>query len=221
MEEASDERTPSTAEARGRARREQVLAAAAAVFSRRGFHGSSVAELAKQAGMSVGHIYHYFENKDAIIEALVDREMARRPGILAELAGADGVGPGVLDRLAGEVQRVLDREQAALWLETLAEAARNPRIAVKLRSADAIARERLARGVAARLPGLGERELSDRVEAIAAIFQGLAVRAVYQPGLDRDTVVRTIRLALRELLGGPDTSASPRRPESRQEGRET
>ena len=30
-------------------------------------------ELAKRAGMSVGHIYHYFANKEAIIEAIVER----------------------------------------------------------------------------------------------------------------------------------------------------
>jgi hypothetical protein len=90
------------------------------------------------------------------------------------------------------VERHLDRGRAALWLEMLAEADRNPRIAVKLHSADVASRDRMTQAVSGRLAGLGQREVADRVEAIAATFQGLIARAVHHP--DRDCLV------LRELL---------------------
>src|SRR3981189_2443761 len=139
----------SAATMRNRARRDQILSAAAKCFVENGFHGSSMAELAKRAGMSVGHIYHYFDSKDAIIEAIVDKDIEEAPGILDDFSGAEGGGAGMMDRPDETVERHLDRDRAALRLEILAEAARNPRIAAKVHSADAIARNRLIQA----LPG--------------------------------------------------------------------
>jgi len=175
-----------------------------------GFHGSSMAELAKRAGMSVGHVYHYYESKDAIIEAIVDRDVEEAPGMLDDFSGADDVVAAMMDRLDETVERHLDRDRAALRLEILAEAARNPRIAAKLHSADAVARNRMIQALSGRLSSLGPREVADRVEAIAAIFQGLIVRAVHNPDLDRDAFGRTAHLVLRELLTN-DTTAAPQR----------
>ena len=61
--------------------------AAMKCFVENGFHGSSMAELAKRAGMSVGHICHYYESKDAIIEAIVDRDIEEAPGMLDDFSG--------------------------------------------------------------------------------------------------------------------------------------
>ena len=52
------------------ARREQVLCAAADCFRRKGYHGAGMAEISRTAGMSAGHIYNYFESKEAIIESI-------------------------------------------------------------------------------------------------------------------------------------------------------
>ena len=198
--------TPSAAMQRNRARRDQILSAAADLFGQSGFHGSSVAELAKRAGMSVGHIYHYFENKDAIIEALVDREVEKLPGMFDEFYAGDDALAALMDRIDDAVDR-LDLDRTPLRLEILAEAARNPKIAEKLHSADAGSRRRLARLVSERLAGLSEREVADRVEAIAATFWGLIFRAVHNPHLDHDAIVRTTRLVLRQLLTNDGSEA--------------
>ena len=60
-------------------RRRQVLDAAQALFKQHGFHSTSMAQIAAEAGMSVGHIYRYFDNKEAVITAIVaqDLEQAR------------------------------------------------------------------------------------------------------------------------------------------------
>ena len=57
-------------------RREQVLDAAEVCFRAEGFHGASMARLAAAAKMSVGHIYQYFDSKDAIIVALCERRFS-------------------------------------------------------------------------------------------------------------------------------------------------
>jgi AcrR family transcriptional regulator len=191
---------------RNRARRDQILSAAADLFGENGFHGSSMAELAKRARMSVGHIYHYFENKDAIVEALVDREVEQLPGMFDEFYPGDDALATLLARIDDAVDR-LDLDRTPLRLEILAEAARNPRIAEKLHSADAASRRRLARLVSGRLADLSEREVADRVEAVAATFWGLTFRAVHNPYLDRDAVVRTTGLVLRQLLTNDGSEA--------------
>ena len=56
---------------RAEVRRQQVLDAAAQCFRASGFHGASMAEIARTAGMSPGHIYNLFANKDDIISAIV------------------------------------------------------------------------------------------------------------------------------------------------------
>jgi TetR/AcrR family transcriptional repressor of uid operon len=199
----------SAASQRNHARRDQILSAATNLFGEKGFHGSSMAELAKRAGMSVGHIYHYFESKDAIVEALVDREMQHMPGVLDASVCADDMVAAMMDGLEETAEHHLDRDRTALWLEMLAEAARNPRIARKLHSADVASRDRMTQAVSERLAGLGQREVADRVEAIGATFEGLIARAVHNPDLDRDTVVRTTRLVLRELLTNNTTVVPP------------
>ena len=193
------EAAPSAAMQRNLGRCDQILSAAAELFGENGFHGSSMAELAKRARMSVGHIYHYFENKDAIIEALVDREVEALPGMFDESYPGDDALTTLLARIDDAVDR-LDLDRTPLRLEILAEAARNPRIADKLNSADEASRRRLAKLISGRIAGLTEREVSDRVEAIAATFWGLTFRAVHNPYLDRDAIVRTMRLVVGQLL---------------------
>lgn len=51
-------------------KREAILAAALSLFAERGFHGTSVPDLAKKAGVGTGTIYRYFDNKEALVNVL-------------------------------------------------------------------------------------------------------------------------------------------------------
>ncbi len=51
-------------------KRDLILAAALTLFAERGFHGTAVPLLASEAGVGAGTIYRYFENKEAIVNAL-------------------------------------------------------------------------------------------------------------------------------------------------------
>ena len=71
-------------------RRAQILDAAISCFAKRGFHQASMHDISAEAGISVGLIYRYFENKEAVISAMADRhkkEIQRIVGTRA--AGAD------------------------------------------------------------------------------------------------------------------------------------
>lgn len=52
---------------------EAILAAALDLFVERGFHGTSVPSVADKAGVASGTIYHYFDSKEALVNALYRR----------------------------------------------------------------------------------------------------------------------------------------------------
>src|SRR5213082_801548 len=54
-------------------RRTQILDAAVVCFAKHGFHQASMHDISTEAGISVGLIYRYFENKEAVISAMADR----------------------------------------------------------------------------------------------------------------------------------------------------
>jgi TetR/AcrR family fatty acid metabolism transcriptional regulator len=51
-------------------RRRQILAAATRVFARKGFHACRVGDIAKEAGVAYGLMYHYFSSKDELLETI-------------------------------------------------------------------------------------------------------------------------------------------------------
>jgi AcrR family transcriptional regulator len=57
------------------ARREQILEGALKVFARKGLAAARVAEIAAEAGISQGLVYHYFGGKDDIFTAILERSL--------------------------------------------------------------------------------------------------------------------------------------------------
>lgn len=55
---------------------ERVLDAAEALFAERGYEGTSLREIARQAGIQQPGLYNYFENKQALYAAVLDRALA-------------------------------------------------------------------------------------------------------------------------------------------------
>jgi TetR/AcrR family fatty acid metabolism transcriptional regulator len=51
-------------------KRQQLLWAAVRVFARKGFHASRVGDIAEEAGVAHGLLYHYFKSKDEVLEAV-------------------------------------------------------------------------------------------------------------------------------------------------------
>lgn len=72
------------------ARRRQILTAAKSVFAEQGFQASTMADVAKAAGVSYGAVYWYFPAKDELFQALMEmEEEALRARMAASLDGVD------------------------------------------------------------------------------------------------------------------------------------
>jgi AcrR family transcriptional regulator len=184
------------------ARRRQILDAAAHCFRRYGFHASSMAQIAKEAGMSVGHIYRYFVGKEEIIGAIVREDVE---DILEKMADfpleSANIKANLIERCAEGAMKASDPEQAALMIEISAEAARNPKVWTVVKEGDrqlsAKMREIIA--IAVGRP-ITPDDLEARVEMFHLIFQGMGLRTVVNAEIDRQAQLRLVIMAINAIL---------------------
>lgn len=68
-------------------RRDEIMAAAKEVFAAKGFHATTIADIAKRAGLAYGSVYWYFDSKDDLFHALMAvQEQALRSHVRSALA---------------------------------------------------------------------------------------------------------------------------------------
>ncbi len=88
------------------ARREQVLACAVRVFSRKGYHATTVSDIIEEAGVARGTFYLYFKSKRAIFDELLDDYLKALLGQIRRVDLSEGADPPVRQML-GNMERVL------------------------------------------------------------------------------------------------------------------
>lgn len=193
-----------TEHTRAEARRQQILCAAAHCFREHGFHGASIAQISKTAGMSAGHIYHYFDNKESIIAAIVAQDLENLLMLTARLRAAEDIHQAMIDHVVEGVSQQLDPFTATLKLEIVAEAARNPRIAEIVGNADLVCRNSLTQTLRAGRLAAGHDDdpatLDGLVETVATLFDGMIIRAIRNPDLNRDLLIRNVQSILSHLI---------------------
>src|SRR5437773_4612586 len=79
-------------------RRAQILSVAKGVFTRRGYHAANVAHICQAAKIGRGTLYQYFDNKRAVLLALLEDVEARIQKVLASRPELKGVAAGRLTR---------------------------------------------------------------------------------------------------------------------------
>ncbi len=183
-------------------RRERIIDAASACVRKAGFHAASMAHIAKAAGLSVGQIYRDFDNKEAIIAALVERRVADLRETFAQLNSEPGDLLGaMIARLPQNIDHCLGEDRISLDLEILAEAVRNPRVGQIVRRAEAnqmaIAVQLLSR---LRKPDWSDQDFEVRAELLHVLFEGVQARAVRRPDLDRAALVHGFARLITETL---------------------
>ena len=165
-------------------RRAQILDAALVCFAKRGFHQASMHDISAEAGISVGLIYRYFENKDAVISAMADRHKTEIHEVLERAQQA----PTLLESLeilfTAHCCEDAPQLVSAFVVDLYAEASRNPHVADLVRDVlqtamdgvtDLIAR---SPEVGSAADGLKPHELA---ELIFAVSRGMLMRDVLQP----------------------------------------
>ncbi|PWC14426.1 TetR family transcriptional regulator [Brenneria roseae subsp. americana] len=167
-----------TKTARIHARRDQIVKAARLCFRRSGFHGAGMAEIAKHAQLSVGQVYRYFENKDAIIEEIVSRIVNNKLQLLTQTGDHT---PRMIQKLSTRIMPESDdtrEDDQALMLEVTAEATRSPRVAAILQEADSRLFQQASTLLQQRYPQLTPPQIAARVELMAVLSEGTTFRSV-------------------------------------------
>jgi TetR/AcrR family transcriptional regulator, fatty acid metabolism regulator protein len=70
-------------------RRKAILKAAVKVFADKGYHGCRISDVANEAGVAYGLVYHYFGNKDALLGTIFETNWAVLTKALDEILGTE------------------------------------------------------------------------------------------------------------------------------------
>lgn len=123
-------------------RRRQIIEAARARFIANGFHQTGVQDIAATADISLGLLYRYFKNKDALILEVARRDVDAIVDAINAMPDT-GAKPGVIADLWGQHMRdfvlevASDKSEMRLLNDMQSEAARNPELLRQMQIDDA------------------------------------------------------------------------------------
>ena len=209
--DAAGQRAPR--QERGRRRMDEILDAAEALVAEVGTGATSIQEIARRAGASVGSIYHFFGTKEAIFDALRARyESQAREKADEMIAGADAWAGLPLrefvERMLDPFADFLERAPVHFALATTAAGHRLPKDA----STDAALRRALGALVERRYPGLTPEECGLRADVMMGIGEGVATHLARAEPAARRRLVAELKRATRGYLSTyeePDASYGP------------
>ncbi|MCW8828965.1 MAG: TetR/AcrR family transcriptional regulator [Gammaproteobacteria bacterium] len=191
---------------RAQLQRERILCAAQKCFIEHGFHAASMASIAEAAQMSAGLIYRYFENKNAIILAIIARQLEEKQADIAALQTESDLAPRIRELFQSWQGGDSEVMSAPLFLEMTAEASRDRQIGTALRDADERTRAEFSRWLSQRKSSAGkaivEEEVQWRAFALQCFIEGLAIRAIREPELDKKVLDESLKMLLPVILMG-------------------
>ena len=152
-------------------KRKHILDAAIRVFAQHGYHGSRVGDIAEDAGVAHGLLYHYFASKDEVLRAIFVENWGELIARFRAVEASDEPAPEKLEGIAKILLRTW-RNDAALVTVMVREVARSPHIQERVdevREAFAIVQRIIEEGQAA---GVFRRDLDARL-ASWVVYGGL------------------------------------------------
>lgn len=182
----------------------RILDATAQVLTDRGYDGLTTNRVAEQAGVSIGSLYRYFEDKGQLVEQLRRRvndellvELTEAMVRSAGLAPYDGTRSVLvtlvdgLERNRGVMRALIDGVPMGSQANRLPEVERQLAQFARL-------------GVAARLPGLPREEVEARLYLAMGMTLNACLRIALErpPDLDRERLIDLTALMLLSGLGG-------------------
>ena len=178
--------------------RNRLIAVAAAVFARRGYRAATLAEIAEEAGYTVGAIYSNFATKEDLFLAAIDEHLG---SALEEVAAvfleaptleeaARRAGVGAMTRLRD------DPDWFPLFVEAWAFALRDPKFRPRFALRQTTSHRLLVDMLEQRLEREGRRCPDGRLEEVAlalkALYHGVALEMATNPGAVADEALGSV-----------------------------
>lgn len=186
-----------------------LLGAAKQAFAEKGFDGASMQDLARAAGMSAGNFYRYFPSKNAIVAAMVEKDLAEVKEDFEKVLSSSNPGEALVAAFERRID-AMNCSDGPLWAEIDAAASRKPEIAAAVTSMEAAVTEFLTI-VFTRISG---RTIEDTRNGFAAeccflmmLYKGAALWVVskgYSTSKDtryalRGLILQTIRQTIADI----------------------
>jgi AcrR family transcriptional regulator len=199
--------------------REGLISAAERLFTERGFHASTVDEIALEAGYTKGAVYSNFASKEDLFFAVYERRAERAVAEIEQILHENGPAVG-LELLASDPARRRGGAEdgwLAVFFEFWAHVVRRPELRDRFAKVHGRALEPMAAAVER---FVGEREISIPVEArslnvaMNAMVLGLSLERLTQPDVVEVWLgAQMVRLVLEDLERGGFVVASEDRKE--------
>lgn len=97
-------------------RRDQILSIAARLIAKRGYSATTVRDIADEAGILSGSLYHHFSSKEAILQEILRDFMAGLLGRFEEIMAEGGSPRDILDKLIAHAFLTIERQPDAVGL---------------------------------------------------------------------------------------------------------
>jgi TetR/AcrR family transcriptional regulator, fatty acid metabolism regulator protein len=168
-------------------RRRQILDAAVRVFARQGFHTCRVSDIADEAGVAYGLVYHYFSSKEQILDTLF---LDRWEVMLDAIASADASRTSARSKLAAIAGFIVDsyRHDPDLMKVIIVEVTR---------AANTFGRTHL-------------RKIREAYTRIAAIVAAAQAEGTFRTEITPEFAAQTFYGAMEQLLTGWIFDPKPR-----------
>lgn len=185
-------------------KREQILAAAVRVFAERGYEATRISDIAAEAGVAYGLVYHYFGSRDAIRDAVFNETWSRMLDAVGTAEQTAGSAPERLELVVKIVLRAWRDDPDVVRL-IVREVARSPHLEDELDQVGA------ALGMLERIVAGGQNEGTIRASldpklcarilygALEEILTGWVLGRLPD---DAEAVARAEREVVRTVVGG-------------------
>jgi AcrR family transcriptional regulator len=180
-------------------RRQQILDAAAACFTRTGFHQTTMQDICSEADLSPGAVYRYFPSKEAIIQAMCLRGHEQDVETIQEIVESNGTQQALDELVHIFFELSENRELCALSVELLGEARRDPVILESMGSGLSAIREQLA-GLIRKAAARGDMSPDLDPDGMSRVMLGLYQGLVWQRALEPDMDVMPYAQAVKALF---------------------
>ena len=184
-------------------RRNEILDAARACFSRAGFQGATIKEIIAEVGLSAGAVYSYFKNKRELVLAIAERRHEdERLALFVDDADPVETLKEISRRFLNSYLEISAIEKRRISLMTWSEALLDEDIFASVKEGVDAPRRALealiARGQAGRVLR-ADIETSALACAMVAMLQGLVLQKLWNPDIDAAALRRTCDMMIEGL----------------------
>ncbi|MFB4360154.1 TetR/AcrR family transcriptional regulator [Pantoea sp. BS_8] len=156
-------------------RSEEILDAAEYCMRQKGFYQTSIQSIASQANVSIGLIYKYYKNKEAIVEALVTK-VVQRMIVLLKADFEKMAESGKLTHSPGDTASPEVEKSIVLLIEISSESTRNARVRQILHHAWQVLKDNFIVQQQALNPALQANIIHTRLYVISLAIDGMIIR---------------------------------------------